>query len=117
MARIEKRLPKEELVALIEKYKEGKKKNPQRIDRHLTYKIYNNLYNDKQRDVNACTCHDRATDQSVVRYVERYHADDEPLPIQPSVKIELDGFTKPVEKVKKPRKKRVTKNKPKKGDV
>ena len=95
MAKIEPKLPQEELDALIKVYMEKKKTNPSRIDRPLTYQIYNQLFNDKQRDVNACNCMDKDTDLKVVAYVEKNYKVEEPLPIESSVKIDLKGMTKP----------------------
>jgi hypothetical protein len=51
MAKIEPKLPKEELDVMVKQFIEKKKINPSRIDRPLTYKIYNQFFNDKQRDV------------------------------------------------------------------
>ena len=95
MAYIEKKLPQEEIDALVKVFQEKKKENPSRIDRKLTYQLYNQFFNSKQRDVNACNCMDRDTDLKVVAYVEANYKVEEPLPIQSSVKIELKGMTKP----------------------
>ena len=95
MAYIEPKLPQEELDALIQEFIQKKKASPSRIDRPLTYKIHNQLFNDKQRDVNACTCMDKDTDLKVVAYVEQHYKVEEPLPIQSSVKIDMKGLTKP----------------------
>ena len=94
MAKIEPKLPKEELEALVKVYQQKKKESPSRIDRKLTYQLYNQFFNDKQRDVNACTCMDRDTDVKVVQYVESNYKVEEPLPIQSSVKIDMKGMTK-----------------------
>ena len=92
MAYMEKRLPKEEVDALVEVYKQKKKDNPSRIDRKLTYQLYNQFFNDKQRDVNACACQDRDTDLKVVAYVEQHYKVEEPLPVQSSVKIDFSSM-------------------------
>lgn len=93
MAKIEPKLEQYEFNKLVNKWVEGKKKSPQRIDRHLTYKLYNQLFNSKQRDVNACTCMDRDTDVKVTRELERYLKLD-PLPIQSNVTIDFSSMTK-----------------------
>lgn len=93
MAYIEPRLPQHELDELIHQFIEKKKANPSRIDRPLTYKIYNQLFSNKQRDVNACSCMDKDTDIKVVAYVEQHYKVEEPLPIQSSVKIDMSSMT------------------------
>ena len=92
MAYIEPKLPQEELDALIQEFIQKKKTSPSRIDRPLTYKIHNQLFNDKQRDVNACTCMDKDTDLKVVTYVEQHYKVEEPLPVQSSVKIDFSSM-------------------------
>jgi hypothetical protein len=93
MAKIEPKLDEFEFNKLVNQWVEGKKKNPQKIDRHLTYKIYNQLFNSKQRDVNACSCVDRDTDVKVTMNLEKYLKLD-PLPIQSNVKIDFSSMTK-----------------------
>lgn len=93
MAKIEPKLDEFEFNKLVNQWVEGKKKNPQKIDRHLTYKIYNQLFNSKQRDVNACSCMDRDTDVKVTMNLEKYLKLD-PLPIQSNVKIDFSSMTK-----------------------
>ena len=109
MAKIEAKLPKEELDLLVKQFIEKKKINPSRIDRPLTYKIYNQFFNDKQRDVLACTCHDRDCDLKVVKYIELHYKVEEPIQIQSSVKIDMGSMMKP-------KAKRKTTTKKKKGD-
>jgi hypothetical protein len=92
MAKIEEKLDQFEFNKLVNQWVAGKKKNPQRIDRHLTYKLYNQLFNDKQRDVNSCTCMDRDTDLKVTMNLERYLKMD-PLPIQSNVTIDFSSMT------------------------
>lgn len=92
MAYIEKRLPKEEYNKLVNQWVEEKKVRPSRINRQLTYKLYNQLFNGNQRDVNACTCLDRDTDYKVTRELERYLKLD-PLPIESNVKIDFSSMT------------------------
>jgi hypothetical protein len=93
MAKIEAKLDEFEFNKLVNQWVQGKKKNPQRIDRPLTYKLYNQLFNGQQRDVNACTCMDRDTDLKVTRSLEKYLKLDEPLPIQSNVKIDFSSMT------------------------
>ena len=91
MAKIEPKLSEYEFNALVNQWAEEKKVRPSRINRPLTYKLYNQLFNDKQRDVNACTCSDRDTDLKVTMNLERYLKSD-PLPIQPSFKIDMSSM-------------------------
>ena len=93
MARIEPKLPQEELDALVKVFQQKKKESPSRIDRKLTYQLYNQFFRSKQRDVNACTCMDRDTDIKVVQYVEANYKVEEPLPIESSVKIDFSEMT------------------------
>ena len=93
MAYLEPQLSKQELDAMIQEFIQKKKENPSRIDRPLTYKIYNQLFNSKQRDVNACTCMDKDTDVKVVQYVEQHYKVEEPLPVVSSVKIDMSSMT------------------------
>jgi hypothetical protein len=92
MAKIEPKLNEFEFNKLVNQWVEGKKKNPQRIDRIVTYKLYNQLFNGQQRDVNACSCMDRDTDFKVTRNLERYLKMD-PLPIQSNVTIDFSSMT------------------------
>ena len=92
MAKIEPKLNEFEFNKLVNQWVEGKKKNPQRINRPVTYKLYNQLFNGQQRDVNACTCMDRDTDFKVTRNLERYLKMD-PLPIQSNVTIDFSSMT------------------------
>ena len=91
MAKIEPKLSEYEFNALVNQWVEEKKVRPSRINRHLTYTLYNQLFNDKQRDVNACTCSDRDTDLKVTMNLERYLKSD-PLPIQPTFKIDMSSM-------------------------
>lgn len=91
MAKIEAKLDEFEFNKLVNQWAEEKKVRPSRINRPLTYKLYNQLFNDKQRDVNACTCSDRDTDLKVTMNLERYLKSG-PLPIQPSFKIDMSSM-------------------------
>ena len=91
MFKKEPKLSEYEFNALVNQWAEEKKVRPSRINRPLTYKLYNQLFNDKQRDVNACTCSDRDTDLKVTMNLERYLKSD-PLPIQPSFKIDMSSM-------------------------
>ena len=91
MAKIEPKLSEYEFNALVNQWAEEKKVRPSRINRPLTYKLYNQLFNDKQRDVNACTCSDRDTDLKVTMNLERYLKSD-PLPIEPAFKIDMSSM-------------------------
>lgn len=107
MAKIDTKMTKEELDKLVQTYLERKKKTS-RIDRVLVYKLYNQFFNKRQRDVNACTCHDRDTDAKVAMYVEKHYKLPEPLPVESNVKIDMSTMTKKTPKKKtttrKPRK-------------
>ena len=91
MFKKEPKLSEYEFNTLVNQWVEEKKVRPSRINRHLTYTLYNQLFNDKQRDVNACTCSDRDTDLKVTMNLERYLKSD-PLPIQPSFKIDMSSM-------------------------
>jgi hypothetical protein len=91
MAKIEPKLSEYEFNALVNEWVEEKKVRPSRMNRHLTYKLYNQLFNQNQRDVNACTCLDRDTDLKVTRQLEKQLKLD-PLPIQPSFKIDMSSM-------------------------
>lgn len=93
MAKIDKRIPAEELDKLVKTFVEKKKKSPSRIDRGLTYRLYNQFFNSSQRDVNACTCLDRDTDAKVIRYIEETYKYEEPLPISSNVSIDMSALT------------------------
>ena len=88
---MEAKLSEYEFNKLVNQWVEEKKVRPSRINRHLTYTLYNQLFNDKQRDVNACTCSDRDTDLKVTMNLERYLKSD-PLPIQPTFKIDMSSM-------------------------
>ena len=91
MARIEAKLDEFEFNKLVNEWVEEKKVRPSRMNRHLTYKLYNQLFNQNQRDVNACTCLDRDTDLKVTRQLEK-QLKLEPLPIQPTFKIDMSSM-------------------------
>jgi hypothetical protein len=93
MAKIEPKLDEFEFNKLVNQWVEEKKVRPSRINRPITYKLYNQLFNGNQRDVNACTCLDRDTDYKVTRELEKYLKLD-PLPIQSNVTIDFSSMTK-----------------------
>ena len=100
-------MEKSELDKLVMQWREEKQKSPSRVNRPLTYKLYNELLKPKmRRSEKDCTCLDRDTDYKVTRHIEQHYKVEEPLPIASNVKIELEGMTKP-----KTRKKRTTKKK------
>ena len=100
-------MEKTELDELVRQWLDEKKVRPSRINRPLTYKLYNELLTPKmKRSEKDCTCLDRDTDLKVTRWIEdKYELD--PLPISSNVKIELKGLT--AEKPKRTRKKRTPK--------
>ena len=101
-------MEKSELDKLVMQWREEKSKRPSRINRPLTYKLYNELLKPKmRRSEKDCACLDRDTDYKVTRHIEQHYKVEEPLPIASNVKIELEGMTKP----KTTRKKRTTKKK------
>ncbi len=107
-------MEKQELEELILTWKAGKSKSPSKMDRPLTYKLYNELLKPKmRRSEKDCNCLDRDSDYKVTRHIETYykHLVDEPMPITSNVKVELEGMTKPKATKKKTTRKRTTKKK------
>ena len=107
-------MEKQELKELILRWKEGKSKSPSKMDRPLTYQLYNELLKPKmRRSEKDCSCLDRDSDYKETRHIETYYKDlvDEPLPISSNVKVELEGMTKPKTTKKKTTRKRTTKKK------
>jgi hypothetical protein len=99
-------MEKTELDKLVRQWMDEKKVRPSRINRPLTYQLYNELMNPKmKRSEKDCTCLDRDTDLKVTKWIENEYK-LEPLPISSNVKIELKGLT--AEKPKRTRKKRTT---------
>jgi len=105
MATIEKQLPKEEVDTMVRAWID-KKKSGAKFDRGLTYKLYNQFFPAKQRDVNACSCMDRDTDLKVTRHIENGYKLSEPLPIESSVTIDMSSMLKKEEKPKRTRKRK-----------
>ena len=91
MAKIEPKLEKHEFNKLINAWVEKKKINPSKMDRLLSYKIYNQLFNAKQRSPDDCNCLDRDVDYKVTKELERYLKLD-PLPIESNVKIDFSSM-------------------------
>ena len=91
MAKIEAKLDEFEFNKLINEWVAEKKVRPSRINRHLTYTLYNQLFNDKQRDRNACSCLDADSDLKVTRQLEKYLKSD-PLPIASTFKIDMSSM-------------------------
>jgi hypothetical protein len=91
MAKMEAKLSEYEFNKLVNQWVEEKKVRPSKVNRHLTYTLYNQLFNQNQRDVNACTCLDRDTDLKVTKQLEKQLKLD-PLPIQPSFKIDMSSM-------------------------
>ena len=91
MAKIEAKLSEFEFNKLVNDWVAEKKVRPSRINRHLTYKLYNQLFNDKQRDVNSCSCLDADTDLKITRQLEKYLKSD-PLPIASTFKIDMSSM-------------------------
>ena len=100
-------MEKQELDKLVKQWMEEKSTRPSRVNRPLTYTLYNNLLSPKmKRSEKDCTCLDRDTDYKVTQYIEKHYKVEEPLPIASNVTIELEGMTKP-----KTTRKRTTKKK------
>jgi hypothetical protein len=96
-------MEKTELDKLVRQWLDEKSTRPSRINRPLTYKLYNELLTPKnKRSEKDCTCLDRDTDLKVTKWIENEYK-LEPLPISSNVKIELKGLT--AEKPKRTRKK------------
>jgi len=118
-------MEKQELDKLILQWKEEKSKRPSRINRPLTYTLYNELFTPKKkRSENDCTCLDRDTDYKVSNYIEANYKDliKEPMPIPSTTKIDFSEMGKEEpsveellgleeEKPKKTTRKRTTKKK------
>ena len=108
-------MEKTELDKLVRQWLEEKKTRPSRVNRPLTYKLYNELLTPKmRRSEKDCTCLDRDTDLKVTKWIENEYK-LEPLPISSNVKIELKGLT--AEKPKTTRKRRTTKKSADEGDT
>jgi hypothetical protein len=93
----------EELDNKVRKYLEDKKRSS-KIDRKLVYELYNAFFPKQKRDWRDCTCRDKATDLSVLKYLEGGNHKfqdqqeviiEEPLPIESSVKIDMSSLMKP----------------------
>jgi len=85
-------MEKTELDKLVRQWLEEKSTRPSRINRPLTYKLYNELLTPKmKRSEKDCTCLDRDTDFKVTRFIEEKYQLD-PLPIQSNVKIDFSGM-------------------------
>lgn len=95
-------MEKVELDNKVRKYLDDKKKSS-KIDRKLVYELYNQFFPKTKRDWRDCTCRDKATDLSVIKYLEggnyKFQNDEpiieEPLPIESSVKIDMSSMIKP----------------------
>lgn len=103
-------MEKKEIEELILQWKKEKSTRPSRINRPLTYKLYNALLTPKmKRSEKDCSCLDADTDMKVTRWIEQNysHLVEQPMPVKSNVKIELKGLT--AEKPKRTRKKRTPK--------
>jgi len=95
-------MEKETLDKMVRKYLDDKKRTS-KIDRKLVYDLYNEFFTKTKRNWKDCTCMDRATDLSVMKYLEggnhKFQDEeviiDEPLPIESSVKIDMSSLMKP----------------------
>jgi len=97
-------MDKTDLDKLVRQWIDEKKERPSRINRPLTYKLYNELLKPKmRRSEKDCTCLDRDSDYKVTNHIEKHYKLD-PLPIPGNVKIELEGMTKPKKKTTRRRK-------------
>lgn len=105
-------MEREELRMLVQKYVDEKQVRPSRINRPLTYQLYNELFQPKmRRDEKSCTCLDRDTDTKVSKHIEANYKElvEQPLPIQSNVKIDMSEMVK--EKPKRKRSARTKSNK------
>ena len=86
-------MEKSELDKLVIQWREEKQKSPSRVNRPLTYTLYNELLKPKmKRSEKDCTCLDRDTDYKVTRHIEQHYKVEEPLPIQSNVKIDFSDM-------------------------
>lgn len=95
-------MEKKELDNKVRKYLDDKKRTS-KIDRRLVYDLYNAFFPQSKRDWRDCTCRDKATDLSVLKYLEgknyKFEEDEviieEPLPVESNVKMDMSSFMKP----------------------
>ncbi len=107
-------MEKKDLDKLVSQWMEEKKTRPSRINRPLTYKLYNELLKPKmKRSEKDCTCLDRDSDYKVTNHIENHYKLEEPLPITSNVKIDASSMMdkKPKATKKKTTRKRTTKKK------
>lgn len=95
-------MEKVELDNKVRKYLDDKKRTS-KIDRKLVYDLYNAFFPKTKRNWQDCTCMDKATDLSVLKYLEggnyKFQDEeviiDEPLPIESTIKIDMSSMMKP----------------------
>lgn len=91
MFKKEPKLSEYEFNALVNEWVAEKKVRPSRFNRILGYKLYNQLFQDNQKDPRDCTCADKNVDYKVTMQLEKYLKSD-PLPIQPTFKIDMSSM-------------------------
>ncbi len=86
-------MEKLELDKLVMKWIEEKKTRPSRINRPLTYTLYNELLKPKmRRSEKDCTCLDRDSDYKVTNHIENHYKLETPLPPPTPTKVERVCF-------------------------
>lgn len=91
MFKKEPKLSEYEFNKLVNQWVEEKKVRPSRFNRILGYTLYNQLFQDNQKDPRDCTCADKNVDYKVTMQLEKYLKSD-PLPIAPTFKIDMSSM-------------------------
>ena len=91
MFKKEAKLDEFEFNKLVNQWAAEKKVRPSRFNRLLSYTLYNQLFQDNQKDSRDCTCADKGVDFKVTKQLEKYLKLD-PLPIQSTFKIDMSSM-------------------------
>ena len=91
MFKKEPKLSEYEFNKLVNQWVEEKKVRPSRFNRILGYTLYNQLFQDNQKDPRDCTCADKNVDYKVTMQLEKYLKLD-PLPIESTFKIDMSSM-------------------------
>ena len=91
MFKKEPKLSEYEFNKLVNEWVTEKKVRPSRFNRILGYKLYNQLFQDNQKDPRDCTCADKNVDYKVTMQLEKYLKLD-PLPIESTFKIDMSSM-------------------------
>ena len=91
MFKKEPKLSEYEFNKLVNQWVEETKVRPSRFNRILGYTLYNQLFQDNQKDPRDCTCADKNVDYKVTMQLEKYLKLD-PLPIASTFKIDMSSM-------------------------